>query len=105
MVHCSNFKLNGHLFTVLTYIYTPFYWSFATKKELLSTKSSFFVYPSHGLGLSSPKVYLIHRKAVSHHGKAVDIIKGALLPCISSRVSVYLMQAWYIITEGVYHPP
>ncbi len=29
----------AHLFTVLTYIYTPFYCSFATKKEPLSTKT------------------------------------------------------------------
>ena len=28
-----------HLFTVLTYIYTPFYCSFATKNALLSTKT------------------------------------------------------------------
>ena len=48
-----------------------------TKKELLSTKSSFFVYPSHRLGISSPRevrcissaplgLYIITRQRASY---------------------------------------
>ena len=50
-----------------------------TKKELLSTKSSFFVYPSRRLGISSPhNVRCISSalRAVSHHAPA----------CISLRL-------------------
>ena len=54
-----------------------------TKKELLSTKSSFFVYPSRRLGISSPReAWWISSRAASR-------------PCISSRASVYPPAAWW----------
>ena len=48
-----------------------------TKKELLSTKSSFFVYPSRRLGISSPREVRCISSRAAHR------------PCISSRASVY----------------
>ena len=51
-----------------------------TKRELLSTKSSLFVYPSRRLGISSAPTGL-------------DIITAT--PCISSRFSVHIPAAWW----------
>ena len=47
------------------------------KNELLSTKSSFFFYPSRRLGISSP-----------HEVRCISS-RSASRPCISSRVSVH----------------
>ena len=82
-------QLSGVLFTVLTYIYTPFYCSFATKTEHLSTdKCSVFVYPSRRLGISSD---------ASRY-----IIKGALRPCISSApLGLDSPAAWWYTTLRV----
>ena len=49
-----------------------------TKKELLSTKSSFFVYPSRRLGIS-----------LTHEVRHISS-RAARRPCISSRAGVYL---------------
>ena len=63
-----------------------------TKKELLSTQSSFFVYPSCRLGISSPhNVRCISSKAVHRL-------------CISSRASVHLPAAWCNKGEARHSP-
>ena len=54
------------------------------KNELLSTKSSFFFYPSRRLGISSAPtgLYIIHRFAmVYHHGIAVHKPSCGLMRC------------------------
>ena len=63
------------------FVLYPFKVSFTTKRELLSTKSSLFVYPSRRVGISSAPAGL-------------DIITAT--PCISSRAGVYFPAAgWY----------
>ena len=54
-----------------------------TKRELLSTKSSLFVYPSRRLGISSP-----------HNVRCISS-RSASRPCISSRAGVHLPAAWW----------
>ena len=49
-----NRLLIKRLFFAFTPVYAPYCPPFAKKNELLSTKSSFFFYPSRRLGISSP---------------------------------------------------
>ena len=55
-----NRLLIKRLFFAFTPVYAPYCPPFAKKNELLSTKSSFFFYPSRRLGISSRvSVYII----------------------------------------------
>jgi len=61
-----------------------------TKKELLATKSSFFVYPSRRLGISSRRSRLYHqgRRAalVSHHASACISLRLDDIQCFALMI-------------------
>ena len=79
----------GHLLFVFTLVQTPFITFKTTKKELLSIKSSFFVYPSRRLGISSSTTCGAYHRAqravhiisplgaVSYHAPACILLRLA----------------------------